>query len=97
MAKGREDEMMEMGLSALSQTVIFRVGKPGSDVTRRCSKHVGWFLSVRRLAIVRRGLVLVRQLRDMNDFHPKSRVCLVSTFGRVGINRAWLPILLVVS
>ena len=34
----------------------------------------------------------------LNRFHPpKYHICMVSTFGRVWINRAWLPILLVVS
>ena len=35
MAKEREEKMAEMVLSALSRTVIVRVGKPGSDDTRR--------------------------------------------------------------
>ena len=35
MAKEREEKMVEMVLSALSRTVIFKVGKPGSNDARR--------------------------------------------------------------
>ena len=40
---------------ALSRTVIFRVGKPGSDVTRRCSNHLGWFLSALSVVYCTKG------------------------------------------
>ena len=49
MVREREEKIIGMALSALTRTVIFRVGEPGSDVSRRCSKHVGWFLSPDKL------------------------------------------------
>ena len=75
----------------------YRVGKPCSDVTRRCSKHVGWFPSASLIDCWTKGTLFVHQLGEMDDFHPESRICIVRMFRTVWINRVCLPILLVVS
>ena len=83
MAKDREEKMAEMVLSALSRTVIFRVGKPGSPTTPDVAQSMSeGSCPLGRLDVVRRGLVLVRQLRDMDNFHSK-----VQRLGRAGIRR----------
>ena len=84
MAKEREEKMVEMVLNALSRTSIFRVGKPGSPTTPDLAQSMSeGSCPLGRLDVVRRGLVLVRQLRDMDNFPPKSRVCMVNTFSTV--------------
>ena len=50
------------------------------DVPQSLSDSSCW---LRRLPVVRREVVFVRHLRDMDDSNPKSRVCMVSTFSRV--------------